>query len=385
MPRSVSIKTKREAADYRIVIACGSLNAVGERANALLGPGRRIAIVSNRRVFGLYGEKVVKSLETAGFRTSAILIGDGERYKNLRTLQSILDSLSTLGISRTDAVVGLGGGVVGDIASFAAAIHLRGIDFFQIPTTLLAIVDSSVGGKTGINTAFGKNLVGAFAQPKGVFIDPQVLVTLPKRELTAGLCECVKHAAISGEALFDRAAKLIDRLQSSDLAKLLQTKTFTSNLELFLKDQIKFKANIVKGDERESAARLDAKSRKILNFGHTFAHALERASDYRYLKHGEAVGYGIIFAASLSEKLGLLDRKVVNLLRDVVYRAGDLPRIDKVDSTLVFESIRHDKKNVGNTLQWVLLKAIGKPVIVSHSEIGDRTVRQLIKQFIASN
>jgi 3-dehydroquinate synthase len=157
------------------------------------------------------------------------------------------------------------------------------------------------------------------------------------------------------------------------------------DFEAFLAAQIAFKANIVAGDERESINKNDTKSRKILNFGHTLAHALERSSNYKLLKHGEAVGYGVIFAALLSKKLGLLDGKVVNLLSDVVHRAGKLPPISRLDPDQVFAAIRHDKKNIDNSVRWVLLKGIGKPSIVPHKEIGDRLVRSTIKEFISSN
>lgn len=385
MSQTVKIKVKQATSSHDVTIAADGLDSLGTSLGRTIGKGRKIAIISNRKVFGLYGRKAIDRLESDGFRVSAHLIGDGEKHKNLRTLQSALDSLSKFEVSRTDAVLAFGGGVVGDIAGFAASVHLRGVDYIQVPTTLLSMVDSSVGGKTGVNTGFGKNLVGTFYHPKAVLIDPTVLVTLPKRELTAGLCECIKQSTISGKTLFDSTSALIEKLRSDSFGNLFQTKGFKAGIESFLASQVKFKAMIVAGDERESTTQNDAKSRKILNFGHTFAHALERATDYKYLKHGEAVGYGLIFAAMLSEKLGLLDPKVVNLLRDVVHRSGKLPPIDKVDPAAVFESLRHDKKNVDSLLRWVLLKEIGKPVIVPHSEIGDRAVRQIIKQFIASS
>ena len=384
MRKHIAIKSKQFSTSYNVEVGA-ELDSVGVWAKKLIGSNRKVAIVSNRKVFALYGEQVVNRLESEGFHVESNLIGDGEKYKDLRTLQSVLNGFSKFELSRTDAVLALGGGIVGDVAGFAAAVHLRGVSCLQVPTTLLSMVDSSVGGKTGINTVFGKNLVGVFSQPKGVLIDPSVLVTLPKRELTAGLCECIKQGAISGKGLFEGTKSIVLDLHTEKIAKLLQGNSFRSKIEAFVAGQVSFKAKIVAGDERESAARNDAKSRKILNFGHTFAHAFERATDYKYLKHGEAVGYGLIFAAQLSEKLGLLNQEVVNLLRDVVYRAGELPPINNIDPAAVFESIRHDKKNVNSTLQWVLLKEIGKPVIVPHNEIGDRTVRHTIKQFIATN
>jgi 3-dehydroquinate synthase len=379
MPEIVTVKTREESAAYRVEIGRGSLSNAGEWAKTALGRAPRVCVISNKKIFGLYGDELLRTLSTAGFATNVYLIGDGERFKDLKTLSKILNSLSKFGLSRTDAVISFGGGVVGDIAGFAASIHLRGVDYLQIPTTLLAMVDSSVGGKTGVNTAFGKNLAGAFYQPKGVLIDPNVLSTLPKREITAGFCECIKHGVVSSLKLFDRTAEMVDRFEA------LKNKQLPSHFEGFLADQIAFKVRIVRADEREFVAKNDASSRKVLNFGHTFAHALEKAGDYRYLKHGEAVGYGIIFAAELSKKLGLLDPKVVNLLSDVVHRTGSLPKIRHIDPRVLFSALRHDKKHINDSLQWVLLKGIGKAVIVPHTTIGDKIVRSTIKEFISSN
>ena len=379
MAEMITVRTRRESACYDVEIDRGALSGAGGWTDNSIGPKAKICIVSNRKIFGIYGERLLRSIKTAGFTTYVHLIGDGERFKSLETLKAMVGAFSRFGISRSDAVIGFGGGVVGDIAGFAASIHLRGVVYLQIPTTLLAMVDASVGGKTGINTAFGKNLAGTFYQPRGVLVDPEVLFTLPKREIGAGFCECIKHAILSGPELLDQAVSM------SGLAKSLKQKKLPDRFEDFLAAQIAFKAKIVKADERESIDKTSSNSRKVLNLGHTFAHALEKATDYKYLKHGEAVGYGIIFAADLSKKLGLLDEKVVNLLCDVVHRAGDLPKIRQINPKSVFSALRHDKKNINDSLQWILLKGIGKPVIVPHPKIGDRLVRSAIDEFIASN
>jgi 3-dehydroquinate synthase len=383
MPQTVRIKTKREIAEYSVEIARGNLGNAGRWAREVLGGTRKIVLVSNKRVFDLHRGQLVKSLKSSGFNPLVHLIEDGEKYKNLGTLEQILEAFSRFEIARTDAVISFGGGVVGDIAGFAASIHLRGVDYLQIPTTLLSMVDSSVGGKTGINTEHGKNRVGSFYQPKGVLIDSNVLSSLPKREFTAGLCECIKHGMISGKGLLDQTVSVIEACHQ-DRVDILKNEEFAGRFESFLADQIAFKAKIVAGDERESVLKTDARSRKILNFGHTFAHALERATDFRYFRHGEAVGYGILFAAEVSKKLALLDGKVVNLLRDVVLRAGTLPSLSVVESDQVFQAIRYDKKNIDGSLQWVLLKEIGKPVIVPHSQIGDGLIRRTTKEFISA-
>jgi len=379
MTRIVNARTKRSDTSYEVRIETGAIERTGSVLHGDLGRGlQRVAVVSNKRVFGLYGSAFVKDLKSVGVVAHVHLIGDGERFKSLRTLEGILEFLSKNQLSRTDVLVSLGGGVVGDVAGLAASIYLRGIGHVQIPTTLLSMIDSSVGGKTGINTEFGKNLIGSFHQPKAVLIDPRVLATLARREITAGLCEGIKQGALAGRRLFDETITVVDLLAKGQFPEQLD------ELEAFLAAQIGFKARVVETDERESSLNKGAKSRKILNFGHTFAHALEKASDYKYLKHGEAVGYGVIFAARLSKKLGILDENVVNLLRDVVHRTGRLPSITNIDPNVVFESFRFDKKNIDGSLHWVLLKGIGKPVIIPHTEIGDRLVRQTVKEITSA-
>ncbi len=373
--RIVTIKTPAAAAAYDINISRGSLDECGSWVRYTLGERtRRVAIVSNRKVYSLYGEAVSRSLTAAGFEVAVHLIADGERFKTLPTVERTLATFSGGGITRTDAVVALGGGIVGDVAGFAAAVYLRGIRFLQIPTTLLAMIDSSVGGKTGVNSAFGKNLIGAFHQPSGVLIDPAVLATLPRRELTAGFCEAVKHGAIGGVELLDQVTATLELLQQKI------TGLAESGIEAMIAEQVAFKARIVAGDEHEDPERVDHRSRKILNFGHTFGHALEKVTDYRYLKHGEAVGYGIIFAAELSKKLELLSQDEVNLLNDVVHRCGKLPAIGHINASSLFETFLFDKKVVNNSLQWILLKGIGEPVIVSDDHITRAAVIETIEK-----
>lgn len=382
MHRSVSVKLARSAQSYDINIGNGFLSGGADWPDGRLQKySGKIAIVSNKKVFGLYGESLLSRLAKPGVETCVHLIGDGERFKSFKTLEQTLGFLSENKIARTDAVLALGGGVVGDLAGFAASIHLRGISFFQMPTTLLSMIDSSVGGKTGINTSFGKNLVGSFYQPSEVLIDTAVLATLPKRELTAGLCEAIKQGAISGKALFAKTRVFVEKLDDTGLSVLAKSD------EMFelLAEQVRFKTRIVAADERELISGTNAKSRKILNFGHTFAHALEKVTNYRYLKHGEAVGYGILFAAELSKKLELLDKNTVNLLNDVVHRAGTLPPIGHIVSDDVFDAFRFDKKQVGENLHWILLKGIGQPVIVPQSEIPRRLFRTVTEDFLRTN
>lgn len=380
MPSTVTVATKQASSSYGISICSGALSSVGQWAGERLTNGSgRIAVVSNRKVAGLYGETVVRGLSAAGFRPELFLIGDGERFKSLRTLENTLQFLSSAKLTRTDALVALGGGVVGDLGGFAASIYLRGIEFLQIPTTLLSMIDSSVGGKTGINSSFGKNLIGAFYQPRGVLIDPETLRTLPKRELTAGFCEAVKQGAISGRKLLDATAAVLDRIGTRKLSWSLDDEKLRSSLEKMLAAQVSFKARIVAGDVKESALRTDPRSRKILNFGHTLGHALEKVTNYRYFKHGEAVGHGIRFAAELSKNLGLLAQDEVKLLNDVVRRAGELPPMTDIDPREVFATFKFDKKLINNSLNWVLLKKIGEPVIVPHSNISQSMLSMAFK------
>ena len=370
----VPIEIPRRYPSYAITIGSGLLSNVGEWSAKTLGRNSgRVLIVSNRKVFGLYGDDVASKLAKAGFNTHVELIGDGERFKNLRTLEKTLRTLSGNGFARSDAVVALGGGVVGDLAGFAASVHLRGIDLLQIPTTFLSMIDSSVGGKTGVNTQFGKNLVGSFYQPRGVLIDVSTLRTLPRRELTAGFCEAIKQGALSGPKLLDQTSRFLDSF------KYRAVDSTPSDVVELIAEQVKFKAKIVQNDESESITGTSSRSRKILNFGHTFAHALEKVTDYRRFKHGEAVGYGIMFAAQLSKKLELLGQDEVNSLNDVVRRAGNLPALAGIDQSEILKSFKYDKKKVGDSLHWVLLRGFGKPVIVPDTVIPKSTVLSTLK------
>jgi 3-dehydroquinate synthase len=369
----VSVKLSEKASSYTISIGGGSLSKVGACARSWLGKDARKAfVVSNPTVFDLYGDAIDTSLAEHGFEVSSFLIKDGEKHKTLRSTESALEAFSSAGLSRTDVVVALGGGVVGDLAGFAAAVYLRGIRFVQVPTTLLAMIDSSVGGKTGVNTSFGKNLTGAFHQPSGVLVDPNVLSTLPSRELTAGFCEMVKHGAIAGRELLSETENFLKRYGRGPAVGMERA------MSSLIKANVEFKASIVVSDERESSKRLDNKSRKILNFGHTLAHALEKVTNYSYFRHGEAVGNGILFAAELSKNLALCDEKEVNLLRGVVQHVGVLPSLANIDPNEVLAAFRSDKKIIGGELQMVLLEGIGKPVIVSEKDIHHSLLKKTL-------
>lgn len=381
--KKVSVRLNEAAHGYDVKIGVDLLETCGAAARDLLArDAKKIALVSNRKVFGLYGATMEKSLREAGFEVFLFLIGDGEKYKNLRVAESALRFFGENRLTRTDAVLALGGGVVGDLAGFAAAIHLRGVAFLQIPTTLLAMIDSSVGGKTGVNSARGKNLIGAFHQPRGVFIDVKTLKTLPRRELAAGFYETVKHGAIASRELFDETANFLETFPPSRFKNFFADKNFLAALENFLRAQIAFKAEIVMRDERENPGRSDAESRKILNFGHTTAHAVERASDYKFFKHGEAVGLGIKVAAAISKSVGIFGENELNLLNDVLHRVGNLPDAGNVNLERVYEAFSFDKKQSNDSLEWILLGGIGKPKIVSAKDIPESIVRQALVKIL---
>jgi 3-dehydroquinate synthase len=380
---TVSVNLKENSHAYEIAIQNGSLSKSGSWVKAALHCEQsKLAIISNERVFRLYGEQLKQSLLESGFEVFVWLMEDGEEFKNLASLERALQFFSQSKITRTDAVIALGGGVVGDLAGFAASVFLRGISFLQIPTTLLAMIDSSVGGKTAVNTEFGKNLIGTFYQPKGVLIDVSTLKTLETRELTAGFCEAIKQGAISSQELFDQTAEFLTENSGSLMSDRFSDQNFITKFEKLLAAQIGFKAEIVMQDEREAAGRMDAKSRKILNFGHTFAHALEKVTDYKYFKHGEAVGYGILFAGELSKRLELFDNNRLNLLYDVVQHVGVLPALDKIKKNDVYNAFAFDKKVINDSLHWVLLEDVGKPFIRSNSEIPKSAIEQVLDLFL---
>src|SRR5689334_6334685 len=367
----LEISLEQEARSSEINIGAGVRRDLGNLI-PFKAP-RRVGIISNERVFNLYGREVKRSLKAAGFTALEWLMPEGERYKSFRSLEKAVNFLSQNRFERDDLVLSLGGGVVGDLAGFAAAIYLRGLPLVQAPTTLLSQIDSSVGGKTGINLVTGKNLVGAFHQPSAVFIDPETLVSLPTRELTSGFCEMVKQGLIADEALFE--------LTVQSLQKHAHERDFllSPQFEELLAAQCGFKASIVANDERESTSRTDAKSRRVLNFGHTTAHALETITRYRHFRHGEAVGYGMLVAGELSRNLGLIDSGELESLRDAVRLCGRLPRADHLDTNQITGALKHDKKSVGGQINWVLLEGIGRPRIVEGRLINAKILRLALR------
>jgi 3-dehydroquinate synthase len=375
--QQISVRLKGRASQrYEITIGPQMLgDKLGVIARRALTLGaRRAVIISNETVFSLYGERALASLRAADFATSHWLMKDGERYKNLRSLTGALKSLAESKLERSDCVIALGGGVVGDLAGLAAALFLRGIALVQVPTTLLAQVDASVGGKTAVNTPQGKNTIGAFHQPRAVVIDTETLQTLRRRELTGGWCECVKHGACGDRKLFDQTFRFL-----SLRAQERHNESAAHEMADLIAAHCRFKAAIVAGDEREDLTRMDYRSRRILNFGHTIAHALESVTNYRRFRHGEAVGYGMLVAGEISLGLAMLSASELELLCRAVRLCGRLPRADDLDIDSIIKTLAHDKKSVGGSLKWVLLERIGRARIVEHRDIRPRLLRASLR------
>jgi 3-dehydroquinate synthase len=373
LPR-LRVDTKARQHKYEIRIGGGTLAEAGQAARGCLGDqGQRIALISNQKVSDLYGSAVFQSLKASGFAVCSWLVGDGERHKSVKSVAAILHFLNEAGLERSDGVMALGGGVVGDLAGFAAAVYLRGVPVIQVPTTLLSQIDSAVGGKTGVNLPAGKNLVGSFHQPGAVLIDVETLATLPARELVAGWCEAVKQGVVSGRKLFNQTTDFLEQLNSQPLES-------SAPLEQLIASHCAFKASIVATDEREDTARRDPRSRRILNFGHTIAHALEAVTNYRRFRHGEAVGHGMLAAGELSKNLGLLDQSELELLREAVRLCGPLPPASDLDLNKIVRALAGDKKRTAGSVQWVLLERIGRPRLVDGKEISPGLLRQSVRK-----
>jgi 3-dehydroquinate synthase len=337
---------------YPVVIGADLLRGIGPRL-AAAGLGGRCGLVTSERVGKLYGEPVADSLRAAGFEPVTVEIPDGEEHKNLAWLAVVYDRLLEAGIERRSAVVGLGGGVVTDLAGFAAATLLRGLPTALIPTTLLGQVDAAIGGKTGVNHLLGKNLLGAFHQPRLVLADVDVLGSLPRRELVAGTAEVIKCAAIRDAGLFQRLER-----QMNDLLGLRP-----EVLVPVVAACARHKAAVVAEDEREERG-----GRAVLNFGHTIGHALEALTEYRELLHGEAVAIGMVAAARVSQALGRCRAETVERLVRLLKRAGlptDIP--SGLTPAALALAMRTDKKSAARRIRFVCLEEIGRTSFVELS------------------
>ena len=326
------------------------------------GVGARRFVVSSPIVWRFHGEQIRAALGAAGASVEPILIADGERFKTLASVSRIYDTLIRSGADRGSAIIAIGGGVIGDTAGFAAATFLRGITLVQVPTTLLAQVDSSVGGKTGVNHALGKNLIGAFHQPSVVVVDPLLLRTLPRREFRSGLYEVVKYGVIASRGLFDRLAANTKAIFARDPAVLVPA----------IVESIRIKAEVVSKDEREGGLR------RILNFGHTVGHALEAVTKYRRFRHGEAIAYGMLAAADLGVVRGALADRERQALTALVTQLGPLPPVADLPMAGILEAVRRDKKVVNGRLHFVLAIAIGATTTVD--DATEDELRQVLQR-----
>ncbi len=328
---------------HPIHIAPGVAARLTELLDQARVPARRF-IVSNSTVWKIHEPSF------AGLTPEdPILLPDGERFKNLQTVGRVYDGLIKARADRSSAIIAIGGGVLGDTAGFAAATYLRGIPVVQVPTTLLAQVDSAIGGKVGVNHALGKNLIGAFHQPAVVAIDPALLATLPRREFRAGLYEVIKYGVIASRPLFDRVAATLKPLFNRDHAALLPV----------IQESCDIKLDVVREDEREQGRR------RILNFGHTTGHALEAVTKYRRFRHGEAVAYGMLVAAEIAVTRGSLPAADRDALAALIAKMGPLPAAGDISVPEVLESIGHDKKVVAGKLHFVLPTSIGTCEVVT--------------------
>ena len=327
------------AASYEIFIGENILGGVGEFIADNFTP--KILIVTQENIFD---KRLTDSLDAHSISYRVATIPEGETSKNLHEAEKLYTRAIEFGLDRKSVVVALGGGVVGDLAGFVAATFMRGIPLIQIPTTLLAQVDSSVGGKTAVNHALGKNLIGAFHQPRAVFIDLKFLETLPEREIKSGLGEVVKYGVISDEKFFayleDNAEKILQR----DLKTLAHV----------VKRSCEIKAEVVGADEKESGLR------RILNFGHTLAHAVEEETAYKKYRHGEAVAIGMIGAAAISRELGKTSAENVARLENLLKRFDMITTCAGLDADKLYDVTFRDKKTVGGVVNWVLMKNFGE-------------------------
>lgn len=358
-----TILVRTASCSYPVYVGYGLL----ERSGRLLSPAgsaRGFYVISSPRVWRLWGATFRRGLGRAGIHPEVLLMDDREQQKSLGTLERLARRLLRRGADRGAVVAAVGGGVVGDVAGFLAASFMRGLDYIQVPTTLVAQIDSAIGGKTGVNLPEGKNLLGAFHQPCRVLVDPQTLTTLPTREFHAGLYELIKYAVIGDKALF----RFLER--RLDVVKKRQPRAVVHVLERAIRQ----KARVVGQDEREQDQR------RILNFGHTFGHALEALARYHNLRHGEAVGWGMLIATRLAQRLGRVPTAEAERIVGLVRAVGSLPRLPRVSPGRVYGQLHADKKRRGDALFFVLPQGIGRVEITA--DVPRAAVLHTLEEFL---
>jgi len=357
----ITIPVDVKPRSYAAMIETGLLAKAGELLRDLLPAESRLFVVTVTPVRRKWGKTLMTSLTGAGFESKMLDMSEGERFKRLATVEALAEKLTELGADRNSVVVAFGGGVAGDVAGFLASMYMRGVEFVQIPTTVLAQVDASVGGKTGVNLKAGKNLIGAFWQPRAVLIDPAVLSSLPEREYRAGLYEALKCGVIGNPDLF--------REFEENRAAIAKRDPVT--VEKLIAESVRLKANVVSVDEKENGLR------RVLNFGHTIGHALEAETNYRTLLHGEAVAWGMIAAARVATGVGKLSENDAVRIRDVTREVGRLPKLE-VRAPSILRRLQSDKKTRNGKVHFVLPTEIGKVEIVN--DVPGEVVLSAVKE-----
>ena len=357
--RHIAVQTPVE--QYEIHLGPGVLADVGRQAVALT-PGRKAFVITHPSLYDLYGSVLTTSLAEAGFTVMPCFVPEGERSKTLLTASRLFTRLAQHGADRHSLLCALGGGVIGDVSGFVAATYMRGVPFVQIPTSLLAMVDSSIGGKTGVNHKLGKNLVGAFYPPRAVFTDVLLLQSLPEREYRCGLSEVVKAGAIADAELFAFLETHVEAVHQRDEQTLLT----------LIERAVAVKVNVVQQDPTERGLRA------ILNFGHTIGHALEAVTAYERYSHGEAVAIGMALVACLSERLGYCRAEVRRRLHALLQALGLPLAYSEVSTQHLLAAMAHDKKALNGVVRFVLLKDIG--VVVFHQEVALDVLQSLLQQ-----
>jgi 3-dehydroquinate synthase len=352
------IEVAASAGPYPVIVGANVIDTLPDLLDRaqLTGPP---VFVSSPTVWTLHGPRLAKACGAAARRP--ILVPDGERSKNLQTVARVYEALITGGADRSVVIVAVGGGVIGDMVGFAAATYLRGVRLVQVPTTLMAQVDSAIGGKVGVNHALGKNLIGAFHAPRLVVSDSTLLATLPRREFRAGLYEVIKYGVIADASLFDQVRRERRALFGHEAAAVEAVVTASSRI----------KADVVSRDERESGLR------RILNFGHTVGHAIEAATDYRRFRHGEAVAYGMIAAAAVGQARGITPRATADAIAAIVAELGPLPPLADLKAAEVVRATKRDKKVVSGTLHFVAATDLGATTELT--DVTDKELRQALK------
>jgi 3-dehydroquinate synthase len=357
------IKVNLPQQSYDIAIAAGSLDQLGEYMTTLQ-LGKKVLLVSNPTVFQLYGERAIASLKADHFEVASYILPDGENYKNLASIEKLYNTALENRLERSATMVALGGGVIGDMTGFAAATWLRGINFIQVPTTLLAMVDAAIGGKTGVNHPQGKNLIGAFHQPRLVLIDPDVLQTLPIREFRAGMAEVIKYGVIWDAQLFAE----LEASQRLDEMGYIQSELIDS----ILTRSCQAKADVVSKDEKEAGLRA------ILNYGHTIGHAVESLTGYTQVLHGEAVAIGMVAAGQIAVELGMWTQQETERQDILIEKAGLPTKLPPgLDIEAIIEALQIDKKVKAGKVRFVLPTQIGAVTVT------DQVPADIIRQVLA--